>query len=140
VVAVKKLAVIVTRGSYNNLLQACELARIATIAGTQVSVFFRDEAALRLTQDKVKDMVFSEAYKGRDAHMREVLRSRGKHDLPAILREIKEKGDAKFSVCRDSLDLLEITVEKLIPELDEVQAADAFWKEEVATADQVITF
>lgn len=41
----KKLAIIVTRGAYNNLLQACQLARVAAETGTQVSLFFRDEAA-----------------------------------------------------------------------------------------------
>jgi len=31
-------------------------------------------------------------------------------------------------------------VERLIPELDEVQRIEAFWKEAVANADQVLTF
>ena len=56
----KKLAGIVTRGSYNNLLQVCELVRIAATAGTQVSVLFRDEAALKLTNEKVKELLFSD--------------------------------------------------------------------------------
>jgi predicted peroxiredoxin len=46
----------------------------------------------------------------------------------------------KFSVCRDSLESFELTVEQLLPELDEVQKAEAFWREEVAQADQVLTF
>ncbi len=137
---VKKLAVIITRGSYNNLLQACELARIAAEAGTQVSVLFRDEAVARMTIEKVYAMVLSEAYKGRESAVQEMLHERKLHDLPAILRGIKEKGDVKFSVCRDSLDYFDIKVAALIPELDEVQGADAFWKEEVVPADQVMTF
>ncbi len=56
----KKLAVVVTRGSYNNLLQVCEVLRIAATAGTQVSVLFRDEAALKLTNEKVKELMFSD--------------------------------------------------------------------------------
>ncbi len=56
----KKLAVVVTRGSYNNLLQVCEVLRIAATAGTQVSVLFRDEAALKLTNEKVKELLFSD--------------------------------------------------------------------------------
>lgn len=136
----KKLAVIVTRGAYNNVLQACELARIAAEDGAQVSLLFRDEAAARLTQEKVKDITLSEAYKGRESRVRELLRQAGKHDLPALLRQIKEKGDAKFSVCRESLERFDIDVRQLIPELDEVQRAEAFWKEEVAQADRVLTF
>lgn len=137
---VTKLAVIVTRGAYNNLLQACEFARIAVAAGTRVSVLFRDEAAARVTTAKIHDLQFSEAYKGRESKVREILRGRKRHDLPALLREIKETGDAKFSVCRDSLEYFDIGVDQVIPELDEVQRAESFWKEEVVPADQVVTF
>ncbi|WP_447975323.1 DsrE family protein [Nitrospira sp. Kam-Ns4a] len=136
----KKLAVIVTRGAYNNLLQACELVRIAAEGGAQVSVLFRDEAASKLTQEKVKEITLSDAYRGRESRVRELLRQRARHDLPALLRQIKEKGDAKFSVCRESVELFDIDIRQLIPELDEVQRAEAFWREEVAQADQVLTF
>ncbi|HEV8540252.1 MAG TPA: DsrE family protein [Nitrospiraceae bacterium] len=136
----KKLAVIVTRGTFNNLLQACDLVRIAAANGTRVSVLFRDEAAARLTHDKVKQLPFSEGYRGREARVRELLRERKRDDLPAVLRGIKELGDVKWSVCRDSLDYFELGVEQLIPELDEVQTAEAFWKEEVAQADAIMTF
>jgi peroxiredoxin family protein len=137
---VKKVAMIVTRGAYNNLLQACQLARMAAENGAQVSMLFRDEAASKLTHDKVKEMTFTEAYRGRESKVRELLRQRKLNDLPAILRDIKEKGDAKFSVCRDSIEYFDISVEQLIAELDEVQKPEAFWKEEVAKADQVLTF
>ena len=136
----KKLALIVTRGSYNNMLQACRLARIAVEAGTQVSLFFRDEAAAKLTHDKVKEMTFTEGYRGRESKVRDMLRQQKLDDLPALLREMKEKGDAKFSVCRDSIEYFDVSVDRLIPELDEVQKAEAFWKEEAAKADQVLTF
>src|SRR5919106_6334497 len=118
---VKKVAIIVTRGAYNNLLQACQLARFAAESGSQVSVLFRDEAAAKLAHDKVKEITFTEAYRGRESKVRDLLRQRKLHDLPAILREIKEKGDAKFSVCRDSIEYFDLTVDRLIPELDEVQ-------------------
>lgn len=136
----KKLAVVVTRGSYNNLLQVCEVLRIAATAGTQVSVLFRDEAALKLTNEKVKELMFFDGYRGREARIREILRDRSQHDLPAILRDLKEKGDAKLSVCSDSVECFELRVDQLIAELGEVQPADTFWKEEVAQADQVLTF
>ncbi len=137
---VKKVAIIVTRGAYNNLLQACEFARIAAESGIQVGILFRDEAVARLSVDTVRDVVLSGAFKGRESKVREMLGEEKRDDLPALLREIKERGDAKFSVCERSLRLFEITIEKLIPELDEVQAAEAFWKEEIMTADQVMTF
>ncbi len=137
---VKKVAIIVTRGAYNNLLQACEFARIAAESGIQVGILFRDEAVARLSVDTVRDVVLSGAFKGRESKVREMLGEEKRDDLPALLREIKERGDAKFSVCERSLRLFEVTIEKLIPELDEVQAAEAFWKEEIMTADQVMTF
>ena len=136
----KKVAVIVTGGSQNNLLQACDWVRLAAASGAQVSVFFRDEAASKLTYEKVKNLVFSEAYKGRESRVREMLRERKRLDLPAVLREVKDSGDVKLSICRDTMEYFEIGVEQILPELDEVQKAEAFWKEEVSQADQVLTF
>ena len=136
----KTLAMIVTRGTYNNLLQACQIARTAVESGTRVSVFFRDEAVARLALDTVHELTFTEAYRGREVKVRTLLKERKLHDLPLLLRELKEKGDAKLSVCRDSMEFFDLPVEKLIPELDEVQRAEAFWKEEVVKADQVLTF
>ncbi len=136
----KTLAMIVTRGTYNNILQACQLARIAVESGTRVSILFRDEAVARLTIEKVQELTFTEAYRGREVKVRNLWKERKLHDLPLLLREIKEKGDAKFSICRDSMEYFDIPVEKLIPELDEVQRVEAFWKEAVAHADQVLTF
>jgi peroxiredoxin family protein len=103
-------------------------------------VFFRDEAVARLALDTVHELTFTEAYRGREVKVRTLLKERKLHDLPLLLRELKEKGDAKLSVCRDSMEFFDLPVEKLIPELDEVQRAEAFWKEEVAKADQVLTF
>ena len=136
----KTLAIIVTRGTYNNILQACQLARIAAESGTRVSILFRDEAVARLTVDKVHELTFTEAYRGREVKVRNLWKDRKLHDLSLLLREIKERGDTKFSICRDSIEYFDIPVEKLIPELDEVQRVEAFWKEAVANADQVLTF
>jgi peroxiredoxin family protein len=136
----KQLAMIITRGTYNNILQACQLARIAVESGTRVSILFRDEAVARLTVDKVQELTFTEAYRGREVKVRNLWKDRKLHDLPLLLREIKDKGDAKFSVCRDSIEYFDIPVEKLISELDEVQRVEAFWKEAVAQADEVLTF
>ena len=136
----KKLAVIVTRGGYNNLLQACEWITLAASSGAQVGVFFRDEAAARMNLTKAKELTFSDGYRGREAHVRETLREEKKSDLQGLLRAAKEAGDVKLSVCRDSLRYFEVPVESLLPELDEVQQTAAFWKEEMAEADHILTF
>ena len=137
---VKKLAVIITRGGYNNLLQACEFITLAASNGVQVGVLFRDEAASKMSLKKCKELTFSDGYRGRETHLRNILREQKKHDLQEQLRFAKEAGDVKFSVCRDSVAYFGIPVEDLIPELDEVQQAEAFWKEEISEADHVLTF
>jgi peroxiredoxin family protein len=137
---VKKLAVLVTSGAYNRLLQALEFAGVATQHGVQVSVLFRDEAVSRMTKDRVRDIPFSDAYRGRETRVKNLLKEQQRHDLTALMREMKERGDVKFSVCRDSLAYFDITVDQIISEIDEVQGLDAFWKEDVGTADQVVAF
>lgn len=136
----KKLAIIITRGGYNNLLQACEWIGYAATSGIEVSGFFRDEAAGRMTQTKVKELTMTDGYRGREAEVREILRRDHKANLPSLMQQVKETGNVKFSVCKDSLNFFGIKVEELIAELDEVQTAEAFWKESVVSADQVFTF
>ncbi len=136
----KKIAVIITRGGFNNLLQACEWMAIATASGMEVSGYFRDEAASRMSQTKIKELTFSPDYRGRESFVRDVLRHDDKADLSKFLQKAKEAGNLKLSVCKDSLRYFDIRPEDLIPELDEVQTAEAFWKEAILPADQVLTF
>ena len=136
----KKIAVIVTRGGFNNLLQACEWIAIAGKQGMEVSGYFRDEAAGRMTNEKIKEMTMSLDYKGREAFVRDVLREEGKANLPDLLQQAKADGNVKLAVCKDSIRYYDLRVEDLIAELDEVQTAEAFWKEAVLPADQVLTF
>ena len=136
----KKLVVIVTRGGFTNLLQACEFVRIAASNNTQVSVLFRDESVAKMSLSKVKEIGFSEGYRGREAKMKELLAEEKKDDLQALLREVKASGDVKFSICRESIRYFDIKVENLLPELDEIQTAESFWNQEVEGADQVLTF
>ncbi len=136
----KKIAVIITRGGFNNLLQACEWMAIAAGSGMEVSGYFRDEAAGRMSQVKIKEMTMSADYRGREASVRDLLRQEHKSDLSTFLQNAKDNGNLKLSVCQDSLRYFAIKPEELIPELDEVQTAEAFWKEAVLSADQVMTF
>jgi peroxiredoxin family protein len=137
---VKKVAVIITRGGFNNLLQACEWITLAAASGIEVSGYFRDEAAGRMSQSKIKELTMSPDYRGREATVRDLLRQEDKADLSKLLQHAKESGNVKLSVCKDSLRYFELKPEDLIPELDEVQTAEAFWKEAVIPADQVLTF
>ena len=136
----KKVAVIITRGGFNNLLQACEWITLAAASGIEVSGYFRDEAAGRMSQTKIKELTMSPDYRGREAAVRDLLRQEDKADLSKLLQHAKESGNVKLSVCKNSLRYFGLKPEDLIPELDEVQTAEAFWKEAVIPADQVLTF
>jgi peroxiredoxin family protein len=138
--SVKKVAVIITRGGWNNLLQACEWIALAAASGMEVSGYFRDEAAGRMTNAKIKELTMSPDYRGREVLVRDLLRKENKADLSKIMQTAKETGNVKFSVCKDSMKYFDVRVEELIPELDEVQTAEAFWKEAVLPADRVLTF
>jgi len=137
---VKKIAVIITRGGWNNLLQACEWVTLAAASGMEVSAYFRDEAAGRMTTTRIKELTMSPDYRGREAFVRDLLKNENKADLAKIMQNAKETGNVKFSVCKNSLRYFDLRVEELIPELDEVQTTEAFWKEAVLPADQVLTF
>jgi peroxiredoxin family protein len=137
---VKKFAVIITRGGWNNLFQACEWIALAAAGGIEVNVYFRDEAAGRMTQVKIKELTMSPDYRGREAFVRDLLKKENKTDLSSIMQKAKETGNVKFSVCKDSLRYFDVKVEELIPELDEVQNAEAFWKESILPADNILTF
>lgn len=136
----KKIAVIITKGGWNNLFQACEWIALAAASGMEVSGYFRDEAAGRMTKDKIKELTMSPDYRGREGFVRDLLKNENKADLPKMMQTSKENGNVKFSVCTDSLKYFGMNVEELIPELDEMQTAEAFWKEAVLPADQVLTF
>lgn len=136
----KKIAVIITRGGWNNLLQACEWIALAAASGMEVSGYFRDEAASRMTKSKIKELTMSPDYRGREAFVRDLLRQENKADLSKMMQTAKETGNVKFSVCKDSMRYFDVRVEELIPELDEVQTAEAFWKEAILPADRVLTF
>lgn len=131
---------IITQGGWNNLFQACEWMALAAASGMEVSGYFRDEAAGRMTKVKIKELTMSPEYRGREAFMRDLLRTEGKADLSKIMQTAKETGNVKFSVCKDSLKYFDVRVEELIPELDEVQTTEAFWNEAILPADQVLTF
>lgn len=136
----KKIAVIITRGGWNNLFQACEWVALAAASGIEVSGYFRDEAAGRMTKTKIKELTMSPEFKGREGFVRELMKKEDKADLSKLMQTSKEKGNVKFSVCTDSLKYFGVKVEELIPELDEVQTAEAFWTEAILPADQVLTF
>lgn len=136
----KTLAVIVSRGELNSLVQVATLLLGAVASGVAVRVFFRDEAIYAITRAGAKEMRFSEGYRGREGAVRERLAAQGLDDVPALFRQIKEIGDVRLWACSSSLAICGAEEEQLLPEIDGVRGLTAFLLEDVATADRVLTF
>lgn len=93
-----------------------------------------------MSQIKITELTMSHDYKRREAFVRDILRQENKADLSQFAQNTKESGNMKLSVCKNSLRYFGGRPENLIPELDEVQTTETFWKEAVLPADQVLTF
>jgi peroxiredoxin family protein len=134
------LAVIVSRGDFNSVVQVTTLLMAAVGSGVAVRVFFRDEAVFKITRDGARQMTFSAGYRGHEAALRENLERQGLSDLPELFRQIKEIGDARLYACSSSMALCGVKSEELLPEIDAVRGLTAFLLEDVAKADRVLTF
>ena len=136
----KSLAVIVSRGSTNNLIQVLTLLMAAVHSEMKVRVLFRDEALFRLTPEGIKRLEFSDVYRAKEPEVLQRLKKHDLDDLQTLCRQIKESGDVKYYVCSSSMAISGLKREELIPEIDEVRGLPAFLLEDVAAADQVLTF
>ena len=135
----KTLAIIVSRGSFNSLIQVVTLLMAAAGSGLVVRVFFRDEAVLKVTKTGVQDIDLSEAYRGQESAVRERLAIQGLTDLPRLLREIQETGDVRLYACSSSMAICGVRAEDLLDGI-EVRGLTAFLLEDIAAADRVLTF
>ena len=136
----KSLAVLVSGGSTNNLIQVLTLLMAAVHSELKVRVLFRDEAVLRLTPEAFNRQDLSPAYAPHaDAVARRLVKL-DLADLQKLCRDIKASGDVKYYVCSSSLAICGLKREDLIPEIDAALGLPAFLMEEIATADKVLTF
>lgn len=134
-----RLAVIVSRGAYNNLVQVVTLLMAAVGSGMVVRVFFRDEAVLKVTRTGAQEFDLSEGYRGREPAVRERLVVQGLCDLPRLLREVREAGDVRLYACSSSMAISGVAAEDLLDGI-EVRGLTAFLLEDADTADHVLTF
>ena len=135
----KSLAVIVSGGSTNNLIQVLTLLMASVHSDIKTRVLFRDESLFRLTPQKINQLELSAAY-GQDATLKARLAKHELTDLHKLVRDIKASGDVKYYVCSSSLAVSGLRQEDLIPEIDEVRGLPAFLLEDIANADKVLTF
>ena len=135
----KSLAVIVSGGKTNDLIQVLTLLMAAVHSDMKVRVFFRDASVFRLTPARMNTLELSEAY-GNDPGVAQRLKKLDLTDLHKLCRDIKASGDVKYYACSSSLAICGMKKEDLIPEIDEVRGLPAFLLEDMATADNVLTF
>ena len=136
----KSLAVIVSGGSTNNLIQVLTLLMAAVHSEMKVRVLFRDEAVFRLTPAAINTLELSSAYSPDAAGVAQRMKKLDLTDVRKLCRDIKQSGDVRYYVCSSSLAICGLTKEQLIEEIDEVRGLPAFLLEDVATADKVLTF
>jgi peroxiredoxin family protein len=134
------LAVIVSRGATNSLVQVATLLMAAAGSGVAVRVFFRDESIFKLTREGAREITFSEGYRGHEADVLERLKQQGLDDFPTLLAQVKEVGDARFWACSSSVAIAGVKKEDLLPEIDGIRGLTAFLLEDAAHADHVLTF
>ena len=135
----KSLAIIVSDGSTNNLIQVLTLLMAAVHSDIKTRVLFRDASVFRLTPANINRRDFSAAY-GSDARLEQRLQKLDLTDLHKLCNDIKASGDVKYYVCSSSLAICGLKKEDLIPEVDDVRGLPAFLLEDMATADKVLTF
>ena len=136
----KSLAIIVSGGSTNNLIQVLTLLMAAVHSEITARVFFRDESIFRLTPANINKTELSGAYARDEAAITLRLKKHELSDVLKLLRDIKASGDVKYYACSSSMAICGLKREDLIPEIDEVRGLPAFLLEDVATADKVLTF
>ena len=136
----KSLAIVVSGGSTNNLVQVLTLVMAAVHSEMKARVLFRDESIFRLTPETINRQDLSPIHAADAAGTAERLAKLDLTDLHKLCRDIKESGDVKFYVCSSSLAISGIDKEDLITEIDEVMGLPTFLLEDLARADIVLTF
>ena len=136
----KTLAIVVSGGSTNNLIQVLTLLMAAVHSEMRARVLFRDESIFRLTPETINRQDLSPIHAADAPGTAQRLSKLDLTDLHKLCRDIKASGDVKYYVCSSSLAISGISKADLIPEIDEVRGLPAFLMDDLATADIVLTF
>ena len=136
----KSVAIVVSGGSTNNLVQVLTLLMAAVHSEMKARVLFRDESIFRLTPETINRQDLSPIHAADAAGTAERLAKLDLTDLHKLCRDIKASGDVKLYVCSSSLAISGLGREDLIAEVDEVMGLPAFLLEDLSTADIVLTF
>jgi peroxiredoxin family protein len=135
-----KLAIVVSRGTSNNLFQVATLVRAATALEAHVEVLFRDAALVKLDRQRINEPQWSPAYTSVEASLAERLRAADFTDMETFLRDAKQHGDAvAFWASSQTLRRENVALDQLIPLLDGERADEDFIAG-ARTADALLTF
>ena len=110
----KSLAVIVSGGSTNNLVQVLTLLMAAVHSDIKARVLFRDESVYRLTPARINAVELSPAYASDTTGVAQRLKKHDLADLQKLARDIKASGDVRYYVCSSSLAICGLKKEDLI--------------------------
>jgi len=138
--AAKKMAIIVTRGSHNQMVTVFTLVMAAAVCEMPVRIFFRDEAVYKLSKQKIGEINLSDLYADCADRVKENYERAGMVDLQKVIRDTKAQGDVRLFACTSSMALVGLTQDDLIPEIDEARGLTSFLLEEVEGADLLLTF
>ena len=131
---------IVSRGSHNSVVTALTMMMASAVCEMSVRVFFRDEAVLKLSRQRIGEFNLSEAYRGMEVQVRKNFEAAGMLDLQKAFQDLKQQGDVKLFACTSSRALAGVAAEELIPEIDEPRGLTSFLLDEMTDADIVLTF
>ena len=135
----RKIAVLVSSGTSNNLAQVASLVMAAVLCDVSVSILFRDEAAAAVTQGRIGSLPLSPFFAADEGYAERAEQAK-MSDVAALFREAKEEGDVRLFACTSSMFLAGVAREDLIPEIDEARGLVSFMIEEMEDADHVLTF
>lgn len=135
----KSLAVVVSRGSRNNLIQVLTLLMAAVHEDWRVRVLFRDEAVLLLRPGAIAQAPLSPVY-GEVPDVESTLQKLELADLSGLLQNILDSGDVRCFACQSSLAICGLESDTLIEQVNEVKSMVAFLSEDMAGADHVLSF
>ncbi len=134
------MAVVVSRGSHNSVVQVMTLVMASVVSEVAVRLFFRDEAVYKLTRNGAGRINLSEIQQAHEPGFSQRLKEHKLGDIQQLIQEVKRQGDVKVYVCSSSIALCGVREDDLIPEVDEIRGLTSFLLEEIADADKVLTF
>ncbi len=136
----RTLAIIVTRGTSNNLFQVATLVRAATALEMAVRVFFKGAAAGKLGRERVNLPEWAPVYARIEPKLMERLRAAEFEDMETFLQEAKQHGDdVEFWVAQETVDDRQLDLGD-VSELVDGAITEAAFRERARAAFALLVF